>query len=286
MTEHRYLYFPGCKITPFLPDYDRETRAVLAALDVSLIDMELNCCGYPVRQIDFTAAVHSGARILAVALKRGLPILTPCKCCYGNLKQADFWMRKNTALRQRINELLKTEELKWSADVVVRHLLTALTEDVTLDRLAAAITAPLPGVRLAAHYGCHALRPGDVTQFDNPMAPTIFEAVLATTGATPVQWPLRLDCCGQPLWDANRNLSLSLMERKLKDAHESGAQAIITACTYCQMQFGQVRDEYLRGLGAHLRLPALHVSRLLAATMGLLPANEAQKTLHFREQVG
>ncbi len=275
MIEQRYLYFPGCKMQPFLPEYDQTTRAVLAALDVALVDVELNCCGYPVRQVDFTASVLSGARILATAAKEALAIMTPCKCCYGNLMLADFWLRHNEVLRQRINGLLEMDGLRWSAGVVVRHLLTALTEDVTLDRLTNKVVHPLKGVRLAAHYGCHALRPGDVTRFDNPMAPTIFESVVDATGASAVQWPLRLECCGQPLWEINPRMSLNLMARKLADAKESGARAIVTACTYCQMHFGKVRYEHLAGQTACPEVPAILISQLLGAAMGLIPAQEA-----------
>jgi heterodisulfide reductase subunit B len=265
----RYLYFPGCKLTPFLPEYDRSTRAVLAALDIDLADTELNCCGYPVRHNDFTAAMLCGARVLAMAAREGLPLLTPCKCCYGNLKQADYWMRQNTALRHQINTLLGNEGLYWREDVVVRHLLTALDEDVGRERLAARVRRPLMGLKVAAHYGCHALRPGDVTQFDNPLAPTVFERVVAVTGAQSVEWPLRLDCCGQPLWEKNNPLALTLMRRKLADAHEAGAQVMVTACTYCQLQLDGVRREYPAPVEAGADLPVVLVSQMLAVAFGL-----------------
>lgn len=269
MARQQYLYFPGCQLTPRLPEYDRATRAVLSVLEIDLNDSEVNCCGYPVRHVDFTAAMFSGARVLAVAAQKGLAVLTPCKCCYGNLKQAGYWMRRNTALRDRINRLLQQEGLAWSDDVTVRHLLNALTEDVGLEHIAAKVKTPLKGLKAAAHYGCHALRPGDVTQFDNPLAPTIFERVVAVTGATCVEWPLRLECCGHPLWQKNNRLSLALMRRKLADAHEAGAQVLITACTYCQIQFDDVRREHPSGNAAHDRLPAIVISQLLGIALGL-----------------
>lgn len=269
MARLRYLYFPGCKLTPFLPEYDRATRAVLAALDVELAESELNCCGYPVRHNDFTAAMFCGARVLATAAHQGLPLLTPCKCCYGNLKQADYWMRRNSALRRQINAMLDKEGLFWRENQVVRHLLTALDEDIGADRFAARVRRPLSGLAVAAHYGCHALRPGDVTQFDNPLSPTIFERILAVTGARPVEWPLRLDCCGQPLWEKNDRLALALMQRKLVDAQEAGAQAMVTACTYCQLQLDGVRRQRLAPEAPGADLPVVLVSHLLATALGL-----------------
>jgi len=269
MKQLTYLYFPGCKLMPFLPEYDRFTRSILAHLEIRLVDSELNCCGYPARHLDFTAAMLAGARILAVAAEKGLPVLTPCKCCYGNLKQADFWMRNNTALRQRINDLLAREGLRWKQNITVRHLLNALSEDVGLTRMAEKVTQRIKGVKIAVHYGCHALRPGDVTRFDNPLAPTIFEKIARISGAEIVEWPLRLECCGAPLWEKNKKLSLSLMQRKLADAHAAGAQILLTACTYCQLQFDQVRREHLAGEIAFEKMPAVLISQLLAAAFGL-----------------
>lgn len=273
MAKRQYFYFPGCQLAPRLPAYDRSIRAVMAVLEIDLYESEANCCGYPVRHVDFTAAMLCAARVLALAARKGLAIMTPCKCCYGNLKQVQYWMRREAALRHRIEELLRPQGLTWSDNVVVRHLLNALTEDVGLGAIAAKVTQPLQGLKTAAHYGCHALRPGDVTQFDHPTAPVIFEQVIEATGAGCVQWPLRLECCGNPLWEKNNELSLALMRRKLADALEAGAQVLVTACTYCQIQFDEVRRDHPSGRPAQDRLPALAVTRLLEAAFGLIDAS-------------
>ena len=83
-----------------------------------------------------------------------------------------------------------------------------------------------------------------MVQLDNPLAPTIFENLIAAIGATPVDWPLRLECCGNPVWEKNPTLSSKLMARKLEDARAAGAQVLATACTYCQLQFETVRDAH------------------------------------------
>ncbi len=269
MGKYHYLYFPGCKLSPFLADYDRDTRAVLAALDVSLEEGEFNCCGYPIRDNDFTAAMYSAARVLAFAAQRGLPLLTPCKCCYGNLKQANYWILSSSGMRRRINTLLAEEGLRWHDNQKVAHLLTVLDQDIGSERIAAAVRRPLVGLKVAPHYGCHALRPGDVTQFDNPLAPTIFERVIAATGAQYVTWPLRLECCGRPLWKKNDRLASSLTYRKQIDAKDAGARILVTACTHCQLQFNQVCRPHPEQKTTDGELTAVTVSRLLTAAFGL-----------------
>lgn len=269
MTPETYLYFPGCKLSPLLPQYDRSTRALMAAFAIRLDDTELTCCGYPVRHQDLGAAMLAAARNLAIANRKGWPLLTPCQCCYGHLRQAAYWLEKNDALRRRVNAELAAEGLRWQPGVPVRHLLSVLAEDIGTAAIAARITHPLAGLPVAAHYGCHALRPGHVAQLDNPLAPTIFETLIAATGAVAVDWPLRLDCCGHPVWDKNRRLAGMLMDTKIQDARQAGAHLLVTACTYCQIQFDLVDapDETRRP--PQKPLPAVLVSQLVGVAMGL-----------------
>jgi heterodisulfide reductase subunit B len=269
MAPTTYLYFPGCKIAPFLPQYDTATRGVLSAFDIRLDHTELNCCGYPVRHQDLAASVLAAARNLAIADREGLPLLTPCQCCFGNLRQAAYWLGENAELRRFVNDQLHAEGLRWHPDIPVRHLLSVLAEDIGIDAIRARVKRPLKGVSVAAHYGCHALRPGHVVQLDNPLAPTIFENLIAAIGATPVDWPLRLECCGHPVWDKNPTLSLKLMARKLEDARAAGAQIVATACTYCQIQFETVRAAH--PVEDDTPLPARLYPQLLGHALGLPP---------------
>ena len=263
----RYLYFQGCQIEPFLPHYDRSIRAVMSALDIELVDWEWNCCGYPMRHQDLAASVLAAARNLAVTAREGLTLMTPCKCCYGQLRQADYWMRERQDLRRHVNGILAPEGLTWAPGVPVRHLLQVLIEASERGALRERIRRPLRGVRIAAHYGCHALRPAEVVQFDNPRAPALFEKLVAATGATVVDWPLRLECCGYPLRDRNEHLADKLMARKIDDARQAGAQLLATACTYCQMQFDRAHPRPGRGSG-HL-LPAVLYSQILGRALDL-----------------
>jgi heterodisulfide reductase subunit B len=269
MAPTTYLYFPGCKITPFLPQYDTATRAVLRAFGIRLDNTELNCCGYPVRHQNIAASVLAAARNLAIADREGLALLTPCQCCFGNLKQAAYWLGANAALRRFVNDQLDAEGLHWHPHIPVRHLLSVLAEDIGIEAIRARVIHPLQGVSVAAHYGCHALRPGHVVQLDNPLAPTIFENLIAAIGATPLDWPLRLECCGHPVWDKNPKLSLKLMARKLEDARAAGAQVLATACTYCQIQFETVRAAH--PVEDDAPLPARLYPQLLGQALGLPP---------------
>ncbi len=239
----KFAFFKGCKIPNFLPQYEKSTRSVLKTLGVELVDMEFNCCGHEVKDHDYKAFIYSAARNIAIAEKQNLTILTPCKCCFGNLMHAQFNLKKDEQLKKQINDLLEKDGLEWSGDYNPKHLLSVLRHDVGVEKLKSKVVKKLDNYSIAAHYGCHALRPEKIVQFDNPFAPTIFEDLIAVTGAKTVDWSRRLECCGNPVIEKNRDLSVKIMKNKFEDALHSGAEYICTACTYCQIQFDTVRKE-------------------------------------------
>ncbi|MCX7141593.1 MAG: CoB--CoM heterodisulfide reductase iron-sulfur subunit B family protein [Proteobacteria bacterium] len=262
----KYALFLGCKIPSQLPSYEASTRAVLAHLGVTLVDLQFDCCGYPARNVSREAFVVSAARNLALAERAGLDLLTPCSCCFGSLRHAIRFLGEDAELRARVAQALAAEGLAWTGKAEVEHLLALLSREVGVDALVAAVHAPRSGLRVAAQYGCHTLRPGDVAQFDNPMAPTLFEKLIRATGATAVDWPRRLDCCGDPLHAANAPLSGSMTRAKIADALESGAEVLCTACPHCQLRVDAVQAE---SSGPAIR--TMQYTQLLGLAMGLPP---------------
>lgn len=262
-----YAYFPGCKIPFHLSQYDDATRAVLGRLGVGLKEIEFGCCGYPVRDRDGMASFYSAARNLALAVDAGLDILTPCKCCFGNLKRAHEFMGRDNQPTHEVRKMLAAEGLTYpEGGIRVRHLMQVLDQDLTDKGLAEAVSLPLEGLDVAVHYGCHALRPSKITEFDDPAAPTIFERLVGVCGAKAADYPQRLDCCGNPLWDKNRELSLALMERKLAGVRQSGAPLIVSACTYCQIHLDTVQREVSDRYEAPL--PSVLLPQLVGLALG------------------
>jgi heterodisulfide reductase subunit B len=262
----KYALFLGCAIPSRLPAYEVSTRAVLAHLGIALVDLEFSCCGYPARDVSRDAFVLTAVRNLALAERSGLDLLTPCKCCFGTLRHAIRFLSEDAGLRARVAQALAAESLVWSGKTEVLHLLQVLARKVGVDTLSAAVRAPHAELRVAAQYGCHALRPSNVTRFDNPIAPTIFESLIRATGAIPVDWPRRLDCCGDPLHEANATLSGRMTRAKIADALESGAEVLCTACPHCHLRFDATQADapapairtllYPQLLGMAMGLPA------------------------------
>jgi heterodisulfide reductase subunit B len=264
-----YSYFAGCKIPYYLPEYGNSSLALLNRFGIELLDLEFNCCGYPVRDIDFQSFLLAGARNLALAEQKNTDIVTPCKCCFGSLKFVEHYLKQRGTVKDQINAMLRPEGLQWEGRVNVRHLLTVLHQDVGVNALRAAVVNPLDGLKVAIHTGCHALRPGNVTRYDNPLVPGIFHALVAATGAESVFWSMSTECCGNPQWDKNQKLALKQKQRKLLNAKQAGADFVCTACTYCQMQFEQKNQSEIIAINGDQNIPAVLISQLIGLSIGM-----------------
>jgi len=265
-----YAFFIGCQIPARVQQYEMSARAVLETLDVKLTDFrEFNCCGYPLRNVDETAFLLSAAKNIALAEEAGLDILTLCMCCFGSLKTADHLLKEAGEKQKTINRLLSAHGLAYGGTIEIKHLLAVLFHDIGVDSVVQKIRRSFVDLRIAAQHGCHGLRPSRVTRFDDPLAPVMFDRLIALTGAESIDWQMRLECCGAPLIGVNDALSTSLMQKKLTDAKSEGAHYLCTACPYCQLQFDVVQAETALGGKDARPLPSILFPQLLGMSMGL-----------------
>jgi heterodisulfide reductase subunit B len=266
----KYAFFKGCKIPHYVPHYETATKTVLNALGVELIDLEFGCCGYPVRQMNPKAFLSQAAKNLAMARQEGLDIFTPCQCCFGSLKKAALLL-EDEAQQDAVNQVLADDGLSYTGGVEIKHMLKVMADEVGPAKIAAKVTRPYEDLKVAAHYGCHALRPSKVVDFDDPGNPTLFDELIKATGAISVDWDQKAKCCGNPLWGKNNQLAMDMTANKLKAATTAGAEFMAVGCTYCQIQFDQVQPVMLEQRQDLTPLPSLLYPQLLGLAMGLDP---------------
>jgi heterodisulfide reductase subunit B2 len=264
----KFAFFLGCNIPARVQQYETAARAVLARLGVELVEIrDFNCCGYPMRNTDLLAFLVSSARNLALAERSGLDMLTLCQCCYGSLRKARHSLQEDKELRQEVNRILAGEGLQVAGTCEVKHLLPLLDREIGVDKLKGTLKRSFNKLNIAAHYGCHALRPSTITQFDDPVSPTLFDRLVEILGAKSVDWPTRLECCGAPLLGINDKVSLSVTGKKLEDGKKAGAHFLCTACPFCHQQFDTVQKVMVEGKGDYLA-PVLY-PQLLGLCMGI-----------------
>ena len=267
---NQYALFLGCNIPVRVKQYDVSARMVLKKLGIDLVDIrQFNCCGYPMRNTDPKAFLLSAVRNLALAEKADLDMLVLCQCCYGSLKKAQAIMEEDGDIQEQVRLLLAEEGLEYTGNVKIKHFLSVLYHDVGLDTIKQQILTPYKKLNIATHYGCHVLRPSSVTQFDDPVSPTLIDELVAVTGAKSVDWPLKLECCGAPVMGIDDDLSENLMEKKLTDAKKAGAHYICTSCPYCHIQFDTVQQQMISDNGGSDALPAILYPQLLGLVMGI-----------------
>ena len=267
----RFALFLGCNIPARLRQYELSARAVFGKLDIDVVDIkEFNCCGYPLRNIDYKSSVLAAARNMALAEKYGLNMMVLCMCGFGMFREAEHRLKESEALKKEINAILAKEGLEYRGKTEIKHLLSVLYHDVGLETIKGRIVREYKDVKIAVHYGCHALRPSDVVMFDDPANPGIFDRLVEVTGAKSVYWQSRLDCCGAPLFGVNDELSMDLTKKKIADASKSGADCLCDSCTYCHMQFDDVQQMMVKsGRGDDRALPAILYTQLLGLSLGL-----------------
>jgi heterodisulfide reductase subunit B2 len=259
-----------CTTSIYLEQYESSTDAVLRKLGVEFVDIkEFNCCGYPLKNSNYKAYVLSSARNLALAEKRDLHMMTFCNCCYISEKNVSRLMKDDPSAREEVNKTLEKEGLRYEGRTEVRHLLDILYRDIGIEKIKETMVKTFQGLKLAVHYGCHILRPGQLVQFEDPGTASVFDQLVEITGAEGIDWPSQRECCASPIWGINDRLSLELTENKLKDARQSGADYLCVACPFCQLQFDRVQKLSRSDGNENQPLPSILYTQLLGLSLGI-----------------
>ncbi len=192
-----------------------------------------------------------------------------CKCCYGNLKIAQYQLEKNPLIQAKINKILDKEDLIYKGTANIKHFLSVLYEDVGVKTLKSSIKTKYKDLKIAASVGCHALRPAKITEFDVPANPSLFDDLVKVTGAKSIDWSRKSDCCGAPLLGINDQLSKDIMNTKLSNAKEAGADFISVACPYSFLQFDAFQSIVANENKTYKTLAPILYPQLLGLAMGI-----------------
>jgi len=265
----KYQYYPGCSLEATALEYNRSTRAVMAALGAELIEIEdWTCCG--------ASAAHSTSYLLSLALPaRNLAIaekydavpdiLVPCSACYLNLKKVEEKTRSEPDVLAKVNTILNEDQLQISGRIHVRHLLDVFVSDFGPEPVRKKLKRAFTDFRIAPYYGCQCLRP--YALFDNPEDPRSMEPLIEAAGAQVHPWNMGGKCCGASQMNTNRQVGLELVAAILKGA--KGADAIVTVCPMCQMNLEAYQQKICRTQNEDSRMTVLYLSQLIGLALGL-----------------
>lgn len=267
------LLYLGCTVPVRNLNYELSARKVAEALGITLRDRDdFGCCGYPIKGNDQKAALVIAARALAQAGETGLPLVGLCSACVGTLSEAAHHLDHDQAAQDEVNQALEPLGLVYKPGVKVRHFVRFLLEEVGEEAIAQKITKPLEGFSFAPHYGCHYLKPSEVTGgFDDPEDPKSMAKLIGLTGAQSLDYRTMKLCCGGGVLGADEDLASLMSGDKLSELNQTGVTAMAVVCPFCNVMYEGQQKKIAKALDEKLNVPVVYLTQILGLAMGFEP---------------
>jgi heterodisulfide reductase subunit B2 len=263
MSPKTVAYYPGCSLHGTATELDSSFKATSRALGITLQEIPgWECCG--------NTAVHSTNRLLAAALpvnelvkvKQDMKldsVAVPCAACFGR-----FMTGINEIEDPQVaDDVRHVVGRPYEGGVTVRNLVDMYHDEVGLEALAAKVTRPFGGLKVACYYGCLLTRPPKVTLAEDPEYPTHMDEVVKVLGCDPVEWNFKTDCCGASLALCEQKMVVGLTRRILQDARDCGADAVVVACPLCHVNLDSRQDDIAKANPGWKHLPIVYLSQMV-----------------------
>ncbi|MDN5293710.1 MAG: heterodisulfide reductase subunit [Eubacteriales bacterium] len=263
----KLAYYPGCSLHSSSKGYSDSFVAVCKKLGIELEEIpDWVCCG--------ASSAHSVSHLLSLALpahtlvqaeKMGLDMVAPCAACYQRAKFAEYEMLNNPEMKAKIEQVIEMEYKGKSRVLSVLEVLSMIEED----KIKAAVTRPLTGVKVACYYGCVLVRPPHICNVDDPENPTKMDRIVALLGGEPVDWPYKTECCGASHIFTMKDACLKLGRDILQVAKDAGADIIAVACPLCHVNLDMRQTQINKKFGTSFNIPVVYITELMADAMGI-----------------
>jgi succinate dehydrogenase cytochrome b subunit len=269
----RVAYYKGCLASLSAKELDSSTQALAPKVGLDLVELEtVTCCGAgDIHEAEPDYYLHLNARILAYAEAAGCDeLLTVCNVCTLNLRQANWQLKNDDGLRERVSTNLERVGVPpYSGNVEVRHLLWEIAEGEGYELLKQSAHKGLKGLKIAPFYGCQILRPSKLLGFEDPDRPWSLERIIEACGGTAIDYPAKVKCCGFPIIQAREETALGELIQPIEQAKEAGADAIVTPCPLCHLSLDAWQSKLKEATGKDFAMPILHLSQLVGVAAGL-----------------
>jgi succinate dehydrogenase / fumarate reductase cytochrome b subunit len=268
----RVAYYKGCLASLSAKELDISTQALAPKVGLELVELKsVTCCGAgDIHEAEPDYYLHLNARILAYAAAEGVDtLMTVCNVCTLNLRQANFQLMGDTALRARVNEnLVSVGVPAYEHDVDVKHFLWEIAEGDGFDLLKQTAHKGLKGIKVAPFYGCQILRPSKIMGFEDPDRPWSLERIIEACGGEAVDYPAKIKCCGFPIIQAREETAMGELIQPIEQAIEAGADVMVTPCPLCHLSLDAWQSKLEASTGRKLGMPIVHLAQLIGLAAG------------------
>jgi heterodisulfide reductase subunit B len=281
VAQRTWAYYPGCSLESSSKDFDRSSRAVLAALGVRLVDLDgWACCGgSSAHQVDHTLGLALPARNLRLAEDLGLDVVMPCPACSARHIAANAELAI-PARAERVNAVLDRPAAGTSRVLNILEGLEEATRGISDDVLPKRVD-----LKVVPYYGCLLTRPGAGAEYADAENPVTMDRLAELTGATVVPWSFKTECCGASLSFFAKDAVLVNSAKLLDMAVQAGAQAIVTACPLCHQNLDLRQAQLEKHAGKKYGMPVYFITELLGLALGFTP-EELGVQLHAVDAMG
>jgi len=269
----KFAYYPGCSARSTCAELNVATHRVAAKLGLELLQLESATCtgARELRAIDPAGFYALNIRILALAEREGLPLMTICNTCTLNLLDAHAAFVSDADLARSVNARLAEEGLRYSGRTKISHFLWVLHEDIGEARLRQLVVNPLTGLTVAAFYGCHITRPPLRYGFVDSRNNAALERLAEILGCSPIDYSGRTECCGFHTAAHDEKVAIKLTGQHILSAKTGGAKTMVTPCPLCHTVLDGFQHEIEKDLGQSLDMPVLHLPQPVRLALGLTP---------------
>ncbi len=275
MATREYSFYPGCSSQKGASssNYLVSVETMCEELDIKLNTIpDWNCCS---ASIGYAGGgelprLTLSARNIALSEEHNpdQDIVATCAACWLSTKEAAERLHDDPGMFAEANTALAEAGLKLTNQTPIRHMAEVLVEDIGFDAIAAKVTKPLEGLKIAGYVGCQTNRPFGIAgeSFENPV---YLDKMVDALGAESVpDYEKKVQCCGGALAFSEPEKSQELIKGILESAYDHGADMIVTPCPVCQMNVevyqGQINDTH----GTKFDMPVLYYSQLMSVAFG------------------
>ena len=281
-------YFPGCTLHSSAREFDKSLKAVAEPLGIDLVEVQdWGCCGATsAHATNHLLSIALPARTLALAEEQGIErLLVPCAACYSRMATANHEMIHDEEMKAKVEDAI---ERTYSGSVEVVSI-TEFLRDIA-PTIKEKVSQSLSDVQVACYYGCLLLRPPEIHTYDDTEDPNSMESITKATGAKPVSWNMRLECCGGGFSIPRTGSVVRLGRSILEDALEAGAQAVVLACPMCHSNLDLRQKAMAKRSDKEMMVPILYITQLVGLALGLDPAaldlkRHFVKTMPFVQEI-
>ena len=277
----KIAYYPGCSAQSTCKELNAATRLVAGRLGLELTEYTSATCtgSREIRAVKPDLFLALNARILAMAERDGLMLMTICNTCTLNFLDVIKVLGEDADALSRVNQALAAEGLRYEGRVVVKHFLWVLLEDIGEERLRAMVRRQLTDMSVGAFYGCHITRPPGHYDFFDSRNNRSLEKLNDILGCRSIDYSGRTECCGFHTAVGEEVVAIKLVGRHLKNARDKGIGAIVTPCPLCHTVLDTFQPDMERDLREPLGMPIVHLPQLVGLALGFEPA-ELQMQRH------